>query len=178
MRMVYDIMQYCKESNTDGLLLLVDFEKAFDSVSWAYKTLDFFNFSNNIKSWIKLFNNDVIAYVSQCGFLSEKINIKRGCRQGNPIASYKFLLCAEIFSIIIKNNRNITGITIANLQYKMTQFADDTTVILDGSQTSLTSSLNTLEVFGSLSGLKMNSDKTKVIWIRRRKSSKDKLNTE
>ena len=72
----------------------------------------------------------------------------------------------------------ITGITIANLQYKRTQFTDDTTVILDGSQTSLTSSLNTLEVFGSLFGLKMNSDKTKFIWIGRMRSSKDKLNTE
>ena len=60
----------------------------------------------------------------------------------------------------------------------MTQFADDTTVILDGSQTSLTSSLNTLEVFGSMSGLKINSDKTKVIWIGRKNFSEDKLNTE
>ena len=94
----------------------------------------FFNFDNTIKSWIKLFNNDVIAYVSQCDLLSEKINIKRGCRQGDPMASYEFLLCAEILSIMIKNNQNITGITIANSQYKMTQFADDTTVILDGTK--------------------------------------------
>ena len=57
----------------------------------------------------------------------------------------------------------------------MTQFADDTTILLDGSQTSLTSSLNTLEVFGSISGLKMNCDKTKVIWIGRKKYCKDKL---
>ena len=102
-------MQYCKEANKDGLLLLVDFEKAFDSVSWEflYKTLDFFNFGKNIKSWIKLFNNDVIAYVSQCGFLSKKIDINHGCRQGDPIASYEFLLCAEILSIMIKKKKNI-----------------------------------------------------------------------
>ena len=146
-------------------MLLIDFEKAFDSVSWEflYKTLDYFNFGKDIQSWIKLFNNDVIAYISQCGFLSEKINIKRGCRQGDPIASYEFLLCAEILTILIENNRDITGIMIGDNEYKMTQFADDTTLLLDGSQISLTSSLNTLEVFGSLSGLKMNSDKTKVI---------------
>ena len=89
-----------------------------------------------------------------------KISIRRGCHQRDPIASYEFLLCAEILSILINNNINITGITIGNKQYQMKQFTDDTTVILDGSQMSLTSSLNTLEVFGSLSGLKMNSDKT------------------
>ena len=176
-RMVYDTIQYCEETNIDGLLLLIDFEKAFDSVSWdfLYKTLDFFNFGSDIKSWIQLFNNEVIAYISQCGFLSDKIHIKRGCRQGDPIASYEFLLCAEILSILIKNNHDITGIIIADIEYKMTQFADDTTILLDGSQTSLTSSLNTLEVFGSISGLKMNCDKTKVIWIGRKKYCKDKL---
>jgi len=35
-----------KENDIPGLLLLIDFEKAFDSVSWSFiqNTLDFFNF--------------------------------------------------------------------------------------------------------------------------------------
>ena len=72
-RLVCDIMQYCEDSNKDGLLLLIDFEKAFDSVSWSflYKTFKFFNFGDSILSWLKLFNNDVKAYVSQCGFFVE-----------------------------------------------------------------------------------------------------------
>ena len=57
----------------------------------------------------------------------------------------------------------------------MTQFADDTTMLLDGSQSSLQATLNTLEIFGSMSGLKMNTDKTKIIWIGRKKFSRDKL---
>ena len=36
----------------------------------------------------------------------------------------------------------------------MTQFADDTTFILDGSQHSLQSAVNTIEIYGSMSGLK------------------------
>ena len=56
-------------------------------------------------------------------------------------------------------------------------FLYDTTILLNGTQNSLTGSLNTLEVFGTISGLKMNTDKTKVIWIGRKKFSKDKLNT-
>ena len=49
--------------------------------------------------------------------------------------------------------------------YKLTQFADDTTIILDGTSKSLQATLNILEIFGEISGLKMNSEKTKLIWI-------------
>ena len=57
----------------------------------------------------------------------------------------------------------------------MTQFAHDTTLMLEGTPNSLTGSLNTLEVLGTMSGLKMNTEKNKVIWIGRKKFSKDKL---
>ena len=43
--------------------------------------------------------------------------------------------------------------------YKLTQFADDTTLILDGSVSSLQAALNTLEIFGNFSGLQMNRAK-------------------
>ena len=46
---------------------------------------------------------------------------------------------------------------------KLTQYADDTTIILDGTTSSLQVALNMLEIFGSLSGLNLNCDKTKLI---------------
>lgn len=42
---------------------------------------------------------------------------------------------------------------------------------LDGSEQSLFAALNTLELFARLSGLKINSSKTKIIWIGSRKFS-------
>ena len=70
-------MHYTDEHNIPGLLLLIDFEKAFDSVSWSflYKVLEFFGFGNSIISWIKLFNKNA----------SLSVNIGRGCRQGDPV---------------------------------------------------------------------------------------------
>ena len=178
-RLIYDIMNNCENKNIDGLLMLIDFEKAFDSVSWKflYKTLNFFNFGEDIISWIKVFNNDITAYIMQCGFLSEPFKIQRGCRQGDPIASYLFLLCGQILYLLVEKNKDIKGITINNDTYTISQFADDTTLLLDGTQKSLQAALNELEIFGNLSGLKMNKDKTKVIWIGRKKFSKDKLKT-
>lgn len=64
---------------------------------------------------------------------------------------------------------------IGQQEYLMTQFTGNTSIRLDGTQTSLTDSLNTLEIFGTISGLKMNTENTKVIWIGKKKSSKDKL---
>ena len=176
-RLIYDIMQVAEEKKLPGLLMLIDFEKAFDSLSWdfLYNSLDFFGFSANFSKWIKLFNNDIKAYILQCGFLSESIKIGRGCRQGDPIAPYLFLIGAEILSLLIKINPEITGFIYHTHEYKLTQFADDTTIILDGSQCSLQAALNTLEIYGSISGLRMNKEKTKLIWIGRKKHCKEKL---
>ena len=76
---------------------------------------------------------------------------------------------------MILQNGEIKGLIISNHEIKLFQFADDTTLILDGSTNSLQAALNTIEVFGSFSGLKMNTTKTKLVLIGRKKHSKDKL---
>jgi hypothetical protein len=45
-QLLYDLMHYLEENDLDGLLLLVDFEKAFDSIEWEFliKALKSFNF--------------------------------------------------------------------------------------------------------------------------------------
>ena len=41
-------MNYTEKKEINGLLMLINFEKAFDSISWKfiYKVLNHFNFSN------------------------------------------------------------------------------------------------------------------------------------
>ena len=155
----------------------IDFEKAFDSISWKflYNVLKFMGFGTEFIRWIKLFNCNVQASVIQCGILSSFFTIKRGCRQGDPSSPYLFILCGQILSILIQNDKNINGIKVGNDEHKLTQFADDTTLLTDGSQVSLQTALNILEILGSMSGLKMNTQKTKLIWIGRKKHCKDKL---
>ena len=43
-RITYDVSHAAKTNNIPGMLLIVDFEKAFDSISWnyMYKVLNFF----------------------------------------------------------------------------------------------------------------------------------------
>ena len=170
-------MHFTEVKNIDGILLLIDFEKAFDSLSWnfMYKVLSYFGFDEQLIDWIKLFNKNVAARICQSGFISDPIVIKRGCRQGDPISCYQFILAAEILALLISINPNIADLNIGGIHYKLEQLADDTTLILDGTTNSLQAALNTLEIYCTLSGLKVNSEKTKVIWIGKRKNSKEKL---
>ena len=176
-RLVYDLMKFTEDKHIPGMLVLIDFEKAFDSISWSfiYQSLSFLGFPTDIVSWVKLFNNNIKATVTQCGVLSDFIDIEQGCRQGDPIAPYLFIIVAQILTVLIKNNNNIQGIKIEDEEIKLTQFADDTTLILNGSSESLQAALNTLEIFGSYSGLKVNTDKTQIVWIGKKKNCKDSI---
>ena len=50
-------------------------------------------------------------------------------------------------------------------EVKISQFADDTSLFLDGTKKSFVSCVNIIDKFSQYSGLHMNADKTKVIWF-------------
>ena len=56
-RIIDDIMFYTKEKNLSGLLLAIDFEKAFDSLDWTFlnKALSAFNFGQSFIKWVNTF---------------------------------------------------------------------------------------------------------------------------
>ena len=56
-------------------------------------------------------------------------------------------------------------------EHEISQFADDTSVILVGSEESLNETLLELEWFKKISGLKINFSKTQVIWIGRKNTA-------
>ena len=117
----------------------------------------------------------MFASVLQCGFLSEPIKIGRGCRQGDPIAPYLFIICSLFLSELVDQNNKIKGITLRGGEIKIVQFADNATLFLDGTESSLQEALNIIEIFGSYSGLKMNKEKSELIWIGNMKNSSKEL---
>ena len=68
-------------------------------------------------------------------------------------------------AILIKSNNNVKGIKVGNKEFVISQYADDTSLILDGSETSLKNALLVLKFYAKISGLDVNVDKTSVIWI-------------
>ena len=56
-RLIYDILHFREEQDIPGILHLIDFEKAFDSISWMLieSVLHFFNFGSPLNNGLKLF---------------------------------------------------------------------------------------------------------------------------
>ena len=82
--------------------------------------------------------------------------LERGCLQGDPLLPYIFFICAEILAIIVKNNEAIKGINIDGQEYLVSQYADDTSFILDGSPESMYRTFTILDYYACISGLKIN----------------------
>ena len=77
--------------------------------------------------------------------------------------------------MLIRNNDNILGIKIGSIEFLISQYADDTTFILDGSEKSLENCLLVLKFYADASGLCINLDKTKVVWIGSKLKSAERL---
>ena len=59
----------------------------------------------------------------------------------------------------------IKGKPTLDTECKVSQYADDTTLLLDGSEFFLQKALELLDKFGFFSGLKVNYEKTEALWI-------------
>ena len=75
-------------------------------------------------------------------------------------------------SLMIRQNPGIKGILLKDISVLLFQFADDTILYLDGKEESFRESVNVLVRFASMSGLKINFDKTNAVWIGSEKDSR------
>ena len=108
-RTTYDIIEHAKEKK-------IDFEKAYDSVSFNFiiKCLKFLNFSNDLIRWVSILLNNFKGVVNHCGNISERFAIGRGCRQGDPIASYLFIICIEILAHKLRADTFVEGLKLSD----------------------------------------------------------------
>lgn len=85
-RTISDLITLTNLKNIPGLILLVDFEKAFDTVEWSYlnRVLNIFGFEDSFKSWVRILYTDISSCIINDGFTSNFLNISRGVRQGCP----------------------------------------------------------------------------------------------
>lgn len=108
-------MSYTEIHKIPCLSVLIDFEKAFDSISWSFIHKVFFLDWRIYYPGDNNFNHKYSClHFYKVFVLSDQFHIKKSCRQEDPVVPYIFIIRTEILSILIKDNNDIKGIFVKN----------------------------------------------------------------
>ena len=159
-RLISDIIEVTRNLNIGGYLVTMDIQKAFDSVDHDFLmlVLENANFGPNFLKWIKVLISNQQSSVFNSGFSTGYFNLSRGCRQGDPISAYLFILVIEVFFQMVRKNNDIKGLNILGFEFKLTSFAEDSSFFLQD-QPSVRILLDTFKIFSHFSGLCLNESK-------------------
>ena len=160
-RTIADVIDYTSLKQKPGIILLLDFEKAFDTIRWSFiiDSLKVFNFGPEFIQWIKVLYTDTESTVLNYGHTTGFFKLQRGIRKGCQISPYLFIIAVELLANGIRNNENIQGIKVGKSEIRISQLADDTTVFVSDF-VSIENVLKLIKKFHSISGLRLNVDKT------------------
>ena len=174
---VYSMIQMAKDNEEEYTLLMLDIEKAFDSVSWSFlqEVLWAYNFPPSFISWIQILYKDKELRIVNNGHSSESITPLRGTAQGCSLSPLLYVLVMETMALNIRNNAKIEGFHIGDYHKKLAMLADDTLLALKASKISFEHALETLKQFAIISNLSVNASKSLIIPLNVSNSTKQDL---
>ena len=99
--------------------------------------------------------------------------MKRGARQGDPLSPTLFVLAIEWLAESLRQE-SYQGIKVKDKESKVSLFADDTLVFLEGKKNNFDIVFDIFHKFGELSGCKINGSKSKAFYIDNLRDSSNK----
>lgn len=165
-----EVLHQVKLSKQQGILLKLDFKKAFDKVNWdfLFKVLAVRGFGNLFISWIKDILFGGRSCISFNGTLGPYFPCKQGLRHGDPMSHFLFDLVADALNKILSRDQAAGVISsLGNFSNDLgvlnLHFADDTLLFLKADSKMLEYLKFLLLGFELLYGLKINFDKSVMV---------------
>ena len=166
----HEIVHSINKSGEQGVVLKLDYEKAYDRVSWSFlfEMLESRNFAPEFIKWIK----QVVVGGSISIFLNGEDNsyfkTGKGLKQGDPLSPFLFNLVGDGLSRMLAETTNqglVKGILedfrpggIVSLQY-----ADDTILFSKADDVVLRNLKGVLMWYEQISGMRINFHKSELV---------------
>jgi hypothetical protein len=164
----------------DGVLLKLDFEKAYDKIKWSFlqQALRMKGFDPKWCDWIRNFVEKGSVGIKVNNDIGHYFQSRKGLRQGDPLSPTLFNIIAYMLEILIaraKEDGRVEGLIphLVEGGVSILQYADDTIICMEHN---LEKSLNMkliLCIFEQLSGLKINFHKSEVFFFGQAKEMQD-----
>ncbi|GKE02211.1 putative RNA-directed DNA polymerase, partial [Tanacetum coccineum] len=170
--MVNEILALYKKKKKKAMIFKVDFEKAFDSLSWNYldRMMEFMHFPDKWRGWIRACLHSARASVLVNGSSSNEFRLHRGLRQGDPLSPFLFIIAMEGLHIAMEDAKAaglFHGLNLDNIGLHLSRllYADDVIFMGEWSDSNVRHLLIILHYFHMSSGLKINLSKSYIYGI-------------
>ncbi len=157
-RKIQDCIDFATEEKKDWVILFLDFQKAFDSVShvFLFTLLSSIGFPPTYIAWIMLLYNQAESIVCNKGWLSQKFTLGQGVRQGCPLSCHLFNLVGQIIIFYLQSMGIFAWWTFQS--YPNSLYADDIALVLEGCAM-IPRVVWLIQWCGQFTGLQLNVDK-------------------
>jgi len=164
-----EVLEEYKRKRKSCVFFKVDYEKAYDSVSWdfIYYMLERLGFCAQWIRWINCCFESASVSVLVNGSPTREFFPRKGLRQGDPLALFLFLIVAEGLvgvSRMTEEKQLIDNLEVgkAKVKVNMLQFADDTLFFCEANTKNVFNIKAILLCFELASGLKVNFLKIRI----------------
>lgn len=165
-----EVIHSLKVKKQKGMMIKLDFSKAYDRLNWNYleKVLESFGFNRRWIAWIHSLISSPNFSILVNRTPTKTFNASRGIRQGDPLSPFLFILAAEGLGRFIKQEREanrIKGLNLwgNNLPLTHQQFVDDIMLFGEPTVKEVRYLRRILDLFAEASGLEINRDKSCII---------------
>lgn len=156
----------------NGIVLKLDFEKAYDKVNWDFllECHKLRGFDDKWCKWIEQILHNGIVSVKINNIVGAYFQSHKGVRQGDPLSPFLFNLAAECLTNMVmnaqKNNlfKGLASDLIPN-GVPILQYADDTVLCIEDDIDKAVNLKLLLYMFELMSGLKINFLKSEVLCV-------------